>query len=87
MGEAGRSYGVLARPLPYGDADRIVALNNAPVVFQPPGQSGIFGISLLTGTYAIATNRMGNIPERMIDSAIYPTPAPLNVSTWYIKAE
>ena len=46
-----------------------------------------FGISLLTGTYGIATNRMGNVPERMIDSAIYPTPAPLNLSTWYIKAQ
>ncbi|ODT68576.1 MAG: hypothetical protein ABS75_20130 [Pelagibacterium sp. SCN 63-23] len=46
-----------------------------------------FGISLLTGTYAIATNRMGNVPETMIDSAIYPTPAPLNLSTWYIKAQ
>ena len=46
-----------------------------------------FGVSLLTGTYAIATNRMGNVPERMIDSAIYPTPAPLNLSTWYIKAQ
>ena len=46
-----------------------------------------FGISLLTGTYAIATNRMGNVPTSMIDSAIYPTPAPLNLSTWYIKAE
>jgi peptide/nickel transport system substrate-binding protein len=44
-----------------------------------------FGISLLTGTYAIATNRMGNVPERMIDSAIYPTPAPLNLAQWYIK--
>jgi peptide/nickel transport system substrate-binding protein len=44
-----------------------------------------FGISLLTGTYAIATNRMGNLPDTMIDSAIYPTPAPLNLSTWYIK--
>jgi peptide/nickel transport system substrate-binding protein len=44
-----------------------------------------FGISLLTGTYAIASNRMGNVPDKMIDSAIYPTPAPLNVSTWYIK--
>jgi peptide/nickel transport system substrate-binding protein len=46
-----------------------------------------FGISLLTGTYAIATNRMGNVPEQMIDSAIYPTPAPLNLSTWYVKAQ
>lgn len=44
-----------------------------------------FGISLLTGTYAIATNRMGNVPEQMIDSAIYPTPAPLNLPQWYIK--
>jgi peptide/nickel transport system substrate-binding protein len=46
-----------------------------------------FGISLLTGTYAIATDRMGNVPDKMIDSAIYPTPAPLNLSTWYIKAQ
>jgi len=46
-----------------------------------------FGISLLTGTYAIATNRLGNVPDQMIDSAIYPTPAPLNLSTWYIKAQ
>lgn len=46
-----------------------------------------FGISLLTGTYAIATDRLGNVPETMIDSAIYPTPAPLNLSTWYIKAQ
>nr|WP_314257341.1 ABC transporter substrate-binding protein [uncultured Devosia sp.] len=46
-----------------------------------------FGISLLTGTYAIATNRLGNVPDTMIDSAIYPTPAPLNLSTWYIKAQ
>jgi peptide/nickel transport system substrate-binding protein len=44
-----------------------------------------FGISLLTGTYVVATNRMGNLPDQMIDSAIYPTPAPLNVPTWYIK--
>lgn len=44
-----------------------------------------FGISLLTGTYAIAADRLGNVPNKMIDSAIYPTPAPLNVSTWYIK--
>ncbi len=44
-----------------------------------------FGISLLTGTYAIATNRMGNVPTQMIDSAIYPTPAPLNLPQWYIK--
>jgi peptide/nickel transport system substrate-binding protein len=44
-----------------------------------------FGISLLTGTYAIATDRMGNVPAAMIDSAIYPTPAPLNLATWYIK--
>ncbi|UXN75929.1 ABC transporter substrate-binding protein (plasmid) [Devosia sp. A8/3-2] len=46
-----------------------------------------FGISLLTGTYAIATNRLGNVPDTMIDSAIYPTPAPLNLSTRYIKAQ
>jgi peptide/nickel transport system substrate-binding protein len=46
-----------------------------------------FGISLLTGSYAIASNRMGNVPAKMIDSAIYPTPAPLNLSTWYIKAQ
>ncbi|MDB5563318.1 MAG: putative oligopeptide transporter, substrate-binding protein, partial [Hyphomicrobiales bacterium] len=46
-----------------------------------------FGVSLLTGSYAIASNRMGNVPAKMIDSAIYPTPAPLNLSTWYIKAQ
>lgn len=44
-----------------------------------------FGISLLTGTYSIATDRMGNVPTTMIDSAIYPTPAPLNLATWYVK--
>jgi peptide/nickel transport system substrate-binding protein len=46
-----------------------------------------FGISLLTGTYAIAADRLGNVPDKMIDSAIYPTPAPLNLPTWYIKAQ
>jgi peptide/nickel transport system substrate-binding protein len=46
-----------------------------------------FGISLITGTYAIGSDRMGNIPTTMIDSAIYPTPAPTNPSTWYVKAE
>ena len=45
----------------------------------------IIGISLLTGGYAIAANRLGNVPEVMINSAIYPTPAPTNLSTWYIK--
>lgn len=35
------AYGVLARPLPYPDADRIVKLENAPVVFLPT----VFGIS------------------------------------------
>lgn len=46
-----------------------------------------FGISLITGTYAIAGDKMGNIPTTMIDSAIYPTPAPTNPSTWYVKAQ
>lgn len=45
----------------------------------------VIGINLLVGTYAIATDRMGNIPASMIDSAVYPTPAPLNTATWYIK--
>ncbi|GLQ55174.1 ABC transporter substrate-binding protein [Devosia nitrariae] len=45
------------------------------------------GISLITGTYAIAGDKMGNIPTKMIDSAIYPTPAPTNPSTWYVKAQ
>ncbi len=45
----------------------------------------VIGINLIVGTYAIATNRMGNIPPSMIDSAVYPTPAPLNTFTWYIK--
>ena len=45
------------------------------------------GISLISGAYAIASNRMGNIPAEMIDSAIYPTPAPTNPPTWYIKSE
>ena len=31
------AYGVLARPLPYADADRIVALSSAPVACRPPG--------------------------------------------------
>ena len=44
-----------------------------------------FGISLLTGTYAVVTERVGNVPDKMIDAAIYPTPAPLNLPTWYIK--
>lgn len=46
-----------------------------------------FGISLITGTYAIAGDKMGNIPTTMIDSAIYPTPAPTNTSTWFVKAQ
>lgn len=45
------------------------------------------GISLITGTYAIASNRLGNVPTEMLDSAIYPTPAPVNPQTWYVKAE
>jgi peptide/nickel transport system substrate-binding protein len=45
------------------------------------------GISLIAGTYAIASNRLGNVPTEMIDSAIYPTPAPVNPQTWYVKAE
>jgi len=45
----------------------------------------VIGINLLEGTYALATDRMGNIPDKMIDSAVYPTPAPLNTFTWYIK--
>jgi peptide/nickel transport system substrate-binding protein len=45
------------------------------------------GISLITGTYSIASDRLGNVPAKMIDSAIYPTPAPLDLPTWYIKAQ
>jgi peptide/nickel transport system substrate-binding protein len=45
----------------------------------------VIGINLIVGTYAIATDRMGNIPTSMIDSAVYPTPAPTNTATWYIK--
>lgn len=45
------------------------------------------GISLISGTYAIASNRLGNVPTEMIDSAIYPTPAPVNPQTWYVKSE
>ncbi len=45
------------------------------------------GISLISGAYAIASNRVGNMPGKMIDSAIYPTPAPTNTATWYIKSE
>ena len=45
----------------------------------------VIGINLIEGTYAIATDRMGNIPPAMIDSAVYPTPAPLNPATWYVK--
>ncbi|HEV7718796.1 MAG TPA: ABC transporter substrate-binding protein [Arsenicitalea sp.] len=48
-------------------------------------QFRVIGINLLVGTYAIASNRMGNIPDSMIDSAVFPTPAPLDTSTWYIK--
>lgn len=44
-----------------------------------------FGISLLTGTYVVVSERMGNVADKMIDSAIYPTPAPLNLPTWYVK--
>ncbi|HSA54163.1 MAG TPA: ABC transporter permease [Gemmatimonadaceae bacterium] len=56
------AYGVLARPLPYGDADRIVALNNAPVVFQPPGQSGIFGISRIIRESDMLVERAMYVP-------------------------
>jgi peptide/nickel transport system substrate-binding protein len=45
----------------------------------------VIGINLIEGTYAIATDRMGNIPPSMIDSAVYPTPAPLNPATWYVR--
>ena len=45
------------------------------------------GISLITGTYSIASDRLGNVPAKMIDSAIYPTPAPLDLPAWYIKAQ
>ena len=45
------------------------------------------GISLISGTYAIVSNKLGNVPAEMIDSAIYPTPAPVNPQTWYVKPE
>jgi len=45
----------------------------------------IIGISLQSGSYAIVSNRMGNVPSSLIDSAIYPTPAPANISTWFVK--
>jgi peptide/nickel transport system substrate-binding protein len=45
------------------------------------------GISLISGTYAIVSNKLGNVPTQMIDSAIYPTPAPVNPQTWYVKAQ
>lgn len=72
------AYGVLARPLPYADADRIVALSSAPVAFRPPGQAGIFGISrIIRETDALIERAMyvpggsanllqGDRPERVV---------------------
>jgi putative ABC transport system permease protein len=56
------AYGVLARPLPYADANRIVALHNAPVVFRPPGQEGIFGISRLIRESDVLIERAMYVP-------------------------
>jgi ABC-type transport system substrate-binding protein len=46
----------------------------------------LIGISLQSGGYAIASNRLGNVPDTMIDSTIYPTPGPANIPAWFIRS-
>jgi len=47
----------------------------------------LIGISLQSGGYAIASNRIANLPDTMIDSIIYPTPGPSNLSAWFIRSK
>lgn len=52
------AYGVLARPLPYSEPQRIVALKNAPVAFRPDG----FGISRVVRETSVLAERAMYVP-------------------------
>jgi peptide/nickel transport system substrate-binding protein len=43
------------------------------------------GISTPTPSYGIAKNNLHNVPEEMINSWSYPTPAPVNTFTFFYK--
>lgn len=55
------AYGVLARPLPYPDAERIVSLENT-VAMAPPGSQGAFAIPRIVRESNVLVERAMYVP-------------------------
>lgn len=45
----------------------------------------VMGVAKAGVTYGIAKNNLGNVPETMVNSWFWPTPAPVLPQTWYYK--
>lgn len=48
-------------------------------------QFEVMGVAKAAVTYGIAKNNLGNVPETMVNSWFWPTPAPVLPQTWYYK--
>ena len=48
-------------------------------------QFEVMGVAKAAVTYGIAKNNLGNVPETMVNSWFWPTPAPVLPQTWFYK--
>lgn len=45
----------------------------------------VIGVSLMPNSYSIIQNNLKNAPESMFNAWLYPTPAPMDPTTWYFE--
>ncbi len=48
-------------------------------------QFPVIGVSLMPNSYSIVRNNLQNVPERMFNAWLFPTPAPMDPVTWYFE--
>ena len=48
-------------------------------------QFPVIGVSLMPNSYYIAKNNLRNVPDSMFNAWLFPTPSPMDPTTWYFE--